>query len=105
PNDIVGRRWLGDVADAAAAQGHDQLRLRRAGRVERRRKGKTLHAPRVYNGSGPPGGVAEWPIASVLKTDIPKGIGGSNPSPSAEYWSSVIKPCIADFGECKTKGI
>ena len=29
------------------------------------------------------GGMAEWLKASVLKTDIPQGIGGSNPSPSA----------------------
>jgi hypothetical protein len=29
------------------------------------------------------GGVAEWPIASVLKTDMAKAIEGSNPSPSA----------------------
>ena len=29
------------------------------------------------------GGVAEWSNASVLKTDVPQGTGGSNPSPSA----------------------
>lgn len=29
------------------------------------------------------GRVAEWPIAAVLKTVRPKGLGGSNPSPSA----------------------
>lgn len=29
------------------------------------------------------GGVAEWPIAAVLKTAIPQGIEGSNPSASA----------------------
>ncbi len=29
------------------------------------------------------GGMAEWPIAPVLKTGVPKGTGGSNPSPSA----------------------
>src|ERR1700733_14436508 len=31
-----------------------------------------------------PGGVAERPIASVLKTDNPKGFAGSNPAPSAD---------------------
>ena len=29
------------------------------------------------------GWVAEWTIAAVLKTAVPKGTGGSNPSPSA----------------------
>ena len=29
------------------------------------------------------GKVAEWSIAPVLKTDVPKGTGGSNPSLSA----------------------
>lgn len=30
------------------------------------------------------GEVAEWSIASVLKTDVPQGTGGSNPSFSAK---------------------
>ena len=30
------------------------------------------------------GEVAEWSIAPVLKTDVPRGTGGSNPSLSAE---------------------
>ena len=29
------------------------------------------------------GGVAEWSMAAVLKTVVPKGTGGSNPSASA----------------------
>ena len=29
------------------------------------------------------GGVAEWSNALVLKTSVPSGTGGSNPSPSA----------------------
>lgn len=29
------------------------------------------------------GGVAEWSNASVLKTEVPQGTGGSNPSASA----------------------
>lgn len=29
------------------------------------------------------GRVAEWSIAAVLKTVVPRGTGGSNPSPSA----------------------
>lgn len=31
------------------------------------------------------GGVAEWTIAPVLKTGVPRGTGGSNPSPSADW--------------------
>ena len=31
------------------------------------------------------GGMAERFKASVLKTDVPKGTGGSNPSPSAIF--------------------
>ena len=31
----------------------------------------------------PPGGVAEWLNAPVLKTGKPQGFEGSNPSPSA----------------------
>src|SRR5690606_40713699 len=31
------------------------------------------------------GGVAEWPIAAVLKTVVPQGTGGSNPSASAMF--------------------
>ena len=30
------------------------------------------------------GGVAEWSNAPVLKTDVPQGTGGSNPSTSAK---------------------
>ena len=30
------------------------------------------------------GGVAEWSMAAVLKTVVPKGTGGSNPSASAK---------------------
>ena len=29
--------------------------------------------------------MAEWSIASVLKTEVLKGTGGSNPSLSAQY--------------------
>ena len=32
----------------------------------------------------PIGGVAEWSMAAVLKTVVPKGTGGSNPSASAK---------------------
>ncbi len=34
-------------------------------------------------GVGPPGGVAEWLKAAVLKTASPKGLVGSNPTASA----------------------
>ena len=37
------------------------------------------------------GEVAEWSIAPVLKTDVLKGTGGSNPSLSAENESSNKK--------------
>lgn len=33
--------------------------------------------------------MAEWPIASVLKTEVPKGSVGSNPT-SSDSLSSVI---------------
>ena len=33
------------------------------------------------------GEVAEWSIAAVLKTVIPKGIGGSNPPLSSSHFS------------------
>ncbi len=36
-----------------------------------------------------PGGVVEWLMAPVLKTGRPKGLVGSNPTPSAIYF--VIK--------------
>ena len=31
------------------------------------------------------GGVTEWLKVAVLKTAVPKGTGGSNPSPSAIF--------------------
>jgi hypothetical protein len=36
----------------------------------------------VYNKQHFYGRVAEWPNASVLKTEVPQGTGGSNPSSS-----------------------
>ena len=36
-----------------------------------------------------PGGVAEWSIASVLKTEVGKLTVGSNPTPSV--WGEVIR--------------
>ncbi len=35
----------------------------------------------------PPGGVVEWLMALVLKTSVPKGTVGSNPTPSVEITS------------------
>ena len=41
------------------------------------------------------GGMAEWLIAPVLKTGVPQGIGGSNPSPSAiSEWDGVINMSV-----------
>ena len=35
------------------------------------------------------GEVAEWSIAAVLKTVVPRGTRGSNPCLSAKHWKSV----------------
>ncbi len=48
-----------------------------------RQKGKTTSFDNKKLGE-----VAEWSIAPVLKTDVPRGTGGSNPSLSAENESS-----------------
>ena len=37
------------------------------------------------------GRVAEWPNASVLKTEVPRGTGGSNPSSSDLITSAKAK--------------
>ena len=37
------------------------------------------------------GEVAEWSIATVLKTVVPRGTGGSNPSFSAQSLSNIIQ--------------
>ena len=37
------------------------------------------------------GEVAEWPIAAVLKTAVPQGTGGSNPSLSATNARRLIR--------------
>ena len=36
------------------------------------------------------GGVAEWSNAPVLKTGVPQGTGGSNPSPSAMLHNTLL---------------
>ena len=38
----------------------------------------------------PPGGVVEWLMALVLKTSVPKGTVGSNPTPSVEIVLQAI---------------
>ena len=38
---------------------------------------------------GIPGGMAEWSKAAVLKTVVPKGTVGSNPTPSAKKFNVV----------------
>lgn len=40
------------------------------------------------------GGLAEWSIAAVLKTVVPSGTGGSNPSPSANITDSFLKSLL-----------
>ena len=37
----------------------------------------------------PPGGVVEWLMALVLKTSVPKGTVGSNPTPSVVIEQSI----------------
>ena len=51
------------------------------------------------------GGVAEWTKAAVLKTAVPQGTGGSNPSPSASFnpaqgrlFCGIIVFCLFDRG-------
>jgi hypothetical protein len=38
------------------------------------------------------GRVAEWPIASVLKTEVPQGSVGSNPT-SSDYPNILLVKC------------
>jgi hypothetical protein len=56
-----------------------------------------------------PGGMAEWSNAAVLKTVVPQGTGGSNPSSSAQTPKSPIErsgffiwlqpePCLHERG-------
>ncbi len=40
--------------------------------------------------------MAEWFKASVLKTDVPQGTGGSNPSPSAIFWKTDMPASIPE---------
>jgi UDP-2,3-diacylglucosamine hydrolase len=40
--------------------------------------------------------MAEWFKASVLKTDVPQGTGGSNPSPSASPWKNVMSAALPE---------
>ena len=51
-------------------------------------------------------GVAEWSIALVLKTNVPRGTGGSNPSASAKpdevhqvFYVSIFKILQTDYGD------
>ncbi len=38
-----------------------------------------------------PGGMAEWSNAAVLKTVVPQGTGGSNPSSSAQILKTRLR--------------
>ena len=66
-----------------------------------RRRGRGLRGSRLISVcSPPPGEVAEWSKAAVLKTVGPKGPGGSNPSLSANQFPGSILLCAslaADF--------
>jgi hypothetical protein len=54
---------------------------------------------------GIPGGMAEWSKAAVLKTVVPKGTVGSNPTPSAKKFNVIkfhyklIVFCFGRIGE------
>ncbi len=43
------------------------------------------------------GEVVEWSIAPVLKTGVPQGTGGSNPSFSAQRVERVLMKFISTF--------
>lgn len=43
------------------------------------------------------GELAEWSIAAVLKTVVPRGTGGSNPSLSAESCKSPVLSGLSHF--------
>ena len=45
--------------------------------------------------------MVEWSITPVLKTGVPRGTGGSNPSLSATHYSLLR---INPFGDCEILG-
>ena len=47
--------------------------------------------PRTFADTLRGGGMAEWTIATVLKTVEPHGSGGSNPPPSASHRRTFIE--------------
>ena len=51
---------------------------------------------------GPAGGMAEWLKAAVLKTVVPKGTGGSNPSPSVD--DSELTAAMGNAREIRSVG-
>ena len=51
--------------------------------VRMKKKTLILHSLSKEGYAAYKGEMAEWSIASVLKTDVPRGTGGSNPSLSA----------------------
>ena len=65
-------------------------RIRRLGLTAGEGAGRGFHSP--HEG---PGGMAEWTNATVLKTVIPPGIVGSNPTPSAinRYKVRLLADC------------
>ena len=50
------------------------------------------------------GEVAEWSIAPVLKTDVPRGTGGSNPSLSAAKGVNQVVTRFTPFFTPKNQG-
>ena len=50
------------------------------------------------------GRVAEWPIASVLKTEVPQGTVGSNPTSSVELRNKSSSEAFVGFEVKQTKG-
>ena len=52
----------------------------------------------------PSGGMAEWFKAPVLKTGVPQGTGGSNPSPSAKFFLDAQR-CLPGMATRRRLGI
>src|SRR5690606_14654122 len=73
-------------------RGHHSLREGAAGKA----LCLTFPGPRAKS---PPGGVAEWSKAAVLKTAVPKGTRGSNPFASAEWRATTSRDDVAEHSE------
>ena len=68
----------------------------------------TVWKARFESSTGHKGEVAEWSIAAVLKTALPQGNGGSNPSLSAQILchgqEKAVKTVGSKIHELKRQG-